>query len=73
MAGLAGLIGYFAGFGAARGIFPRLIGVADLNVAFDPYLAGCSVLLAVILGLLAAVYPSLVAAGLDPNESLRAL
>jgi len=52
---------------------PEDIADGDAFMCNDPYLAGGSVLLAVILGLLAAVYPSLVAAGLDPNESLRAL
>lgn len=73
MAGLAGIIGYLAGYAAADGILPRTVGISDLPVAFNAYIAGGSLLLAIILGLLAAIYPSLVAARLDPNESLRAL
>lgn len=73
MAGLAGFMGYFIGYGAARGVLPAVVGISNLPVLFDVWLAGGSIILAVALGLLSAVYPSLVAAQLDPNESLRAL
>lgn len=73
MAGFSGVIGYFTGYGIAKWILPAVVGIRDLPVAFDFHLTVNAVLLAVTLGLLSAVYPSLIAAKLDPNESLRAL
>jgi putative ABC transport system permease protein len=74
---LAGVVGYFSGWGATRLIVPFFTegshaghGVA---VPLDPGLAGAALLLSVVLGLVASVYPALLAAKMDPNEALRAL
>jgi putative ABC transport system permease protein len=39
----------------------------------DPELCGAAVLLAMVVGLLASVYPAVMAARLDPNTALRSL
>jgi putative ABC transport system permease protein len=70
---LAGIIGYFLGWGAAKvaiGIFSES---QSISVAFDLTLASGSFAVALLVGLISSSYPALMAARLDPNEALRAL
>jgi putative ABC transport system permease protein len=73
LSALAGLSGYLAGLGAARLALPFFTEGHGASVSLDPFLAGGAFLLAMVLGLAASIYPSLLAAGMDPNEALRAL
>jgi putative ABC transport system permease protein len=70
---LAGFCGYLAGLGATRLALPFFSEGQGVSIALDPALAGGAVGLALILGLLASIYPALLAARLDPQEALRAL
>ena len=40
---------------------------------FDPWMAGGSLALSLVVGLAASLYPALMAARLDPHEALRTL
>ena len=70
---LAGLLGYVVGIGGAKVALPfmadnkSVLLVAESNVAFG------SIALAVIVGVVASIYPALHAAKMDPTEALRAL
>jgi len=71
ISGVAGIIGYIIGMGAARvavGFFTE-----DGAVPVDYTLAGLAFLLAIVLGLISSIYPAFLAARLDPNDALRAL
>ena len=67
---LAGLIGYGVGFGAVMGVFV-LTGGATAAVVFNPQLAVGALLLALLMGLFASVYPAWIAARLDPSQALK--
>ncbi len=70
---LAGILGYFGGLGTTLAALPFFTESADIAVHFDPVLAGGALGMSVLLGLLASIYPALLAAKLDPNDALRAL
>ncbi len=70
---LAGFTGYLAGFAATKAAIPLFTKSSGVAVPFDPVLAGGVLLLAVVLGLTASLYPAVMAARLDPNEALRSL
>ncbi len=73
LSGPAGLIGYLAGT-AATYVAVRFFSSLDhASVSLDPALCGAAVLLAMVVGLLASVYPAIMAARLDPNTALRSL
>jgi putative ABC transport system permease protein len=42
-------------------------------VSLDPIMAGAAFFASIILGLIASLYPAMMASKLDPNEALRAL
>jgi len=70
---LAGILGYGLGWvSAAAAIAVSGDGHAG-HVSFAPELALGAVVLALVLGLAATVYPAQMASRLDPNEALRAL
>lgn len=73
VSGPAGLIGYLAGTGATFIAVRFFSGLAHASVGLDPALCGAAILLAMAVGLLASVYPAIMAARLDPNTALRSL
>ena len=73
ISGPAGLIGYLAGTGATFIAVRFFSGLDNASVALDPVLCGGAILLAMVVGLMASVYPAIMAARLDPNTALRSL
>ena len=70
---IAGVLGYLSGLGATKLTIPFFTENAGVQVAFDPLLAGGVLSAAIILGLVASMYPAFLAGNLDPNEALRTL
>ena len=68
---LAGILGYLAGIGVTWLVLPFFGGYH--GPSWDPALAGGAVLLALVVGGLAAFYPAWQASTLEPSEALRAL
>ncbi len=73
VSGLAGVIGYFTGFGATKAALTIFSESHSGYVPFSFELAAGAVITALILGLISSAYPAFLAARLDPNEALRAL
>ena len=79
---LAGVLGYLAGLGGAKlalPFFTRSAGAGvhhaghTVTIPFSPELALAAIAASLLLGLLASLYPALMAARMDPNQALRAL
>jgi putative ABC transport system permease protein len=70
---MAGITGYFLGFGATKAALAVLNEGHSGNVPFSPELAAGAVMIALAIGLISSAYPAFMAARLDPNEALRAL
>ena len=70
---MAGVLGYLLGLGVTKLSLPFLSSSHSVAVPIDPLLAGSAFALAILLGLLASLYPALLAARMDPNEALRSL
>ncbi len=70
---LAGVVGYFFGLGATRVALPFFTSSHSVAIPLDPWIGGGALVLALILGVLASIYPAVMAARLDPNEALRTL
>lgn len=70
---LAGLLGYASGMGAAKLVLPFMAESKDALLAWDAMIAGGSITLSLLVGVLASLYPALHASRLDPTEALRAL
>lgn len=70
---LAGFLGYAVGMGGAKLALPFMSESTNATLLVDGWIAGGSVGLALLLGLLASLYPALHASRMDPTEALRAL
>jgi putative ABC transport system permease protein len=70
---LAGVLGYGLGWASAAAALALSGNGHSGPVPFAPELALAAVVLALVLGLAATVYPAQMASRLDPNEALRAL
>jgi len=70
---LAGLVGYGAGMGGAKLALPFMAEAKNAKLIWDAWIAGGSIALALVLGLVASLYPALHASRMDPTEALRAL
>jgi len=71
---IAGLAGFVTGLGVAWLLLPHLADSGHgAHIGFDPLLAGSAVLIAIVVGALAALYPALHASRLDPADALRTL
>ena len=73
LSGLAGIIGYFLGFGATKAALALFSESHSGNVPFSFELAASALMIALAVGLLSSAYPAFMAARLDPNDALRAL
>jgi putative ABC transport system permease protein len=73
VSGMAGIIGYFMGFGAARAALFIFTENHPGDVPFRFELAVGAVVTALMLGLISSAYPAFMASRLDPNEALRSL
>jgi putative ABC transport system permease protein len=70
---LAGLLGYAAGMGAAKLALPVMAEGKNALLVWDTTVAFGSIALALVVGVLASLYPALHASKMDPTEALRAL
>jgi putative ABC transport system permease protein len=59
--------------GGAKLALPFVAESKNALLIWDSWVAGGSISLALLLGLLASLYPSLHASRMDPTEALRAL
>jgi putative ABC transport system permease protein len=70
---LAGLLGYGSGMLAAKLVLPFMGESGTAKLVWDAAIGIGSVLLALLLGVLAGIYPARQAARMEPTEALRAL
>ena len=69
----AGLIGYLVGIGASFLALRLFSHMERITLILDPLLFVGALLLSVVIGLGASVYPAFMAARMDPNTALRSL
>ncbi|MHB1420311.1 MAG: ABC transporter permease [Bacillota bacterium] len=67
---VGGLLGYVAGMLVARIAGPA-IAQMQIQIDWNPLIAGSTIIIATIVGLLSSAYPASQAANLDPAEALR--
>lgn len=70
---IAGFMGYVAGMGGAKAVLPFIAEGKNPVLAWDPALALGAIVLAVVVGIAASLYPARQAAKMDPTEALRTL
>jgi putative ABC transport system permease protein len=70
---LAGVLGYGAGMGVAKMALPFMAEGKQALLVWDWFIAGGAIALAVVVGLLASLYPAVQASRMDPTEALRSL
>ncbi len=73
LSSLAGITGYFLGWGVTYVAFRFFSESGSVNTPFNPELAGLAFLIAIFIGIASSAYPASMAARLDPNDALRAL
>jgi putative ABC transport system permease protein len=69
---VGGILGWLVGMGAAVILTP-IVTQVNLPVSWDPMVAWWAVVIALVVGVSASVYPAVRAARLDPTTALRAL
>jgi putative ABC transport system permease protein len=69
---MAGVAGYLAGIGVTRLLLTFLSDHMP-HFSLDPLVAVGAVFLAIVVGLLASLYPAMAASKMDPSEALRTL
>jgi putative ABC transport system permease protein len=69
---MAGVAGYLSGIGVTR-VLLNFLSDTMPHFTLDPLIAVGAVFLAVIIGLLASLYPAMAASRMDPSEALRTL
>lgn len=73
ISGPSGLIGYGAGSLVAMTVLRFFTPVKDATLAFDPILFFAAIILSIMVGMGASIYPAFMAARLDPNLALRSI
>jgi putative ABC transport system permease protein len=73
ISGLAGVIGYFLGFGATKAALALFSESHTETAPLSWELAGAALIIAMAVGLISSAYPAFMASRMDPNEALRAL
>jgi putative ABC transport system permease protein len=73
LSGLAGITGYFLGFGATKAALALFSESHSGNVPFSFELVASALMIALAVGLISSAYPAFMATRLDPNDALRAL
>lgn len=69
----AGILGYIAGFAVTKGAIHFFSESGGASIQPSLELVGGSLVLAVLVGLLASVYPAYLASRMDPNQALNAI
>ena len=69
---MAGVAGYLVGIITTRALLSVLTDQIP-HFSIDPLVAGGAVFLAVLIGILASIYPAMTASRMDPSEALRTL
>ncbi|MGO9123219.1 MAG: ABC transporter permease [Desulfomonilaceae bacterium] len=69
---MAGIAGYLVGIGTTRALLSFLTEEMP-HFSIDPFVAAGAVFLAIVIGLLASIYPAMTASRMDPSEALRTL
>ena len=70
---LAGVAGYAAGMFGAKLALPFMAESKSVQLLWDGTVAGGSIAVALMIGLLASLYPAVKGSRMDPTEALRAL
>ncbi|MBL7960609.1 ABC transporter permease [bacterium] len=70
---VAGIFGYFIGYGASRLVLPFITMNEQTVLPLYGDLLGFAILLAVVIGVVAGIYPAFKASRLDPSVALKAL
>ncbi len=69
----AGIMGYMLGEGGAHAALAFLIGTSEHMMKPNMYLPAGAVTMALIIGLLASVYPAFAASRMDPTRALKTI